>query len=77
VIGEADVNSLVQPHGKIDNEWHLLQRQWQVTTGLWNDAARHRFEREFIQGYEPTVLTTLKELDKLTQVIAQAQREVK
>ena len=51
MIGEADVNSLVQSHGKIDNEWHLLQRQWQVTTGLWNDSARHRFERKYMQAY--------------------------
>ncbi len=77
MIGEARVNSLVQSHGKIDNEWHLLQRQWQVTTGLWNDFARHRFEREYMQTYEPTVFAALKELDRLAQVIAQAQKEVK
>ncbi len=71
------MSNLGNSRDQLSSEWLSLQRQWQTTAAQWNDAVRHRFEREFIQEYEPVVLTTLKELDKLTQVIAQAQREVK
>lgn len=71
------MTNLSQAHSQIQDTWRLLSRQWQATAAQWNDAARLRFEREFIQEYEPTVRTTLKELDKLAQVITQAQKEVK
>ncbi len=55
----------------------LLPRQRELLLIFRQATTRLRFEREFVQEYEPTVLTMLKELDKLAQVIAQAQKEVK
>jgi hypothetical protein len=65
-----------QPQEKLLGEWQRLQGQWQVANEKWRDLLRHRFEREFMQSYQPTVVTALKEMDKLDKVIAQARREL-
>jgi hypothetical protein len=66
-----------QPQEKLLGEWQRLQHQWQATGGQWRDLLRHRFEREFMQAYQPAVTTVLKEMDKLDNLINQAQRELK
>ncbi len=71
------MSSLSQSHEQLQSEWSRFQHQWQTTASQWNDTARYRFERDFIQAYEPAIAAVLKELAKLDQVIAQAQRAVK
>ncbi len=66
-----------QPQEKLLGEWQRLQHQWQATSEQWRDLLRHRFEREFMQAYQPGVMTALKEMDKLDNIINQAQRELK
>lgn len=62
---------------KINYEWIKLQTQWQKTSELWNDSEKFRFQKEFWQEYEPIIRATMKQLERLDQVIDQAKREVK
>jgi hypothetical protein len=59
------------------SEWTKLQAQWQKTSALWNDSAKVRFEKEFWQEYEPIIRATIKQLERLDQIVDQAKREVK
>lgn len=71
------MSDLISARARLENEWHLLKDQWQATSAQWNDVVRHRFERDFMQEYEPVIRSALKGMDRLAAVIAQAQREVK
>lgn len=57
--------------------WRSLKRQWETTSSLWNDAVKHRFQKTYMDEYEPVVSSVLKELDNLQEIIAQARRHVK
>jgi len=57
--------------------WTVLLRQWQASSSLWGDAVQHRFQKSYMEDYEPAVVAALRELAQLDQVIAQAKRHVK
>ena len=57
--------------------WKLLLHQWQMTASLWSDAAQRRFQKTYMEEYEPAVAATLRELGQLDQVITQARKNVK
>jgi hypothetical protein len=61
----------------IISEWSKLQAQWQKSSVMWNDSEKIRFEKEFWQEYEPIIRATLKQLERLDQVIDQAKHEVR
>lgn len=65
-----------QAQEHLRQEWLRLETQWQKAGEQWRDLLRHRFEREFMQAYEPTVFDTLQEMRKLEEIIARARREV-
>jgi len=71
------MSSLNTTHEQIRNGWRVLQRQWQASCALWDDPVRRQFEREFWQDFEQVVPATLKEMERLVQVIAQARRGVR
>lgn len=71
------MSNLSNARARLENEWTLLRRHWEMTAALWNDPVRYRFEREFWQDYEPALHAALKEMDELARVIDQARREVK
>ena len=48
--------------------------QWKTTSSEWNDEACQRFEREFMDGYEEIIRTTLKEMENMAQILAQASK---
>jgi len=62
---------------ELQEAWQLLRQRWQGTTVLWNDPMRWQFEREFWQPLEDQVPVTLREMEQLAKVIAQAQRSVR
>ena len=61
----------------LQSAWQRLAHQWQTTVSLWGDAAQRRFQKGYMDEYEPTISAALKELGQLDQVIAQARRAVK
>lgn len=66
-----------QAQDQLIGEWKRLSQQWQATSEKWNDLVRHRFEREFMQAYEPEVFAVLAQLQQLERVIARAREEIR
>ncbi len=61
---------------QIQNQWRALQQQWNASCELWNDPVQRRFEREVWQEFERVVPAALEEMQKLSELLAQAQREL-
>jgi hypothetical protein len=62
---------------ELHEAWQRVCQRWQGTTALWNDPVRWQFEREFWQPLEDQVPLTLREMERLAEVIAGARRSVK
>jgi hypothetical protein len=71
------MSNLNTTRAKLHEAWQRLRQRWQGTTALWNDPMRWQFEQEFWQSLENQVPITLKEMERLAEVIAQARRSVK
>lgn len=63
--------------GQFDSTWRTLNLCWKDATQLWNDPVQHKFEQEFWIPMEGQVQATQRELERLAQIVAQAQRRVK
>ena len=70
------MGNLTQIPEQLQAEFSLLQRQWQTSASQWNDASRYRFEREFMNGYEEVIYTTIKQMDNLTQLLTQISKKI-
>ncbi len=71
------MGNLSVTRAELQGSWQRLCQRWQGTIALWNDPMRWQFEREFWQLLEDQMLLTLKEMEQLAQVIAQATRSVR
>lgn len=71
------MNGLNIAQERLGNGWRILQHQWQASCALWDDPVRRQFERGFWQDFERVVPATMNEMQKLAEVIAQAQRNVR
>jgi len=71
------VSGLRHAHDHLQTEWQRLGDRWALTLERWRDVVCRRFEREYRQEYERTILPTLQQMERLHEVIAQARREVK
>jgi len=71
------VSSLAQTQNRLCDNWKALQQRWQTSRAFWNDPVNRGFEREYWQEFERVIPTTMDEMAKLAQLIAQAQRNVK
>ena len=69
--------SLLDAHDHLDNGWQRLQQQWRASRDQWSDPVSRSFEREFWQEYDRVAPATLHEMQKLSEVIAQARRAVR
>lgn len=66
-----------QAQAQLLNALKRLQYQWQKASKQWRDLLYYRFEREFWPEYENTVSDVNREMETVSQTIAQARREVK
>ena len=57
--------------------WQRLAVMWTDSEQVWNDAVRQDFDKRFMTPLQAETLATMKEMAKLLEVIAQAQRNVK
>jgi uncharacterized protein YukE len=71
------VGSLKAASESILSAWKALARQWETTSNLWNDKVRQRFQKNYMEEYEPLISAALNGLGQLDQVIAQARQNVK
>lgn len=61
----------------LTNSWQVLQQRWQQTRVLWNDPVAWAFEKDLWTPLEAQVQETVREIERLAQVVSQAQRHVK
>lgn len=52
-----------------------LRVRWDQTQEIWNDSVRRQFEEEYLVPLEPQVTTTLKAINRLSQVFSRASEE--
>lgn len=64
------------PIDHLATAWKVLYKKWEDTGPLWNDPVGQSFEKNYLVVFESQTQLTLKEMHKLAQVIAEAQRRV-
>lgn len=52
-----------------------LERAWHATGAAWRDEARVQFEEEYIEEFLSTSYTTIKAMNKLTNLLKQVMRQ--
>ena len=52
-----------------------LRARWEETQDEWNDSARQGFEENHLEPLEQQVLATLKDMDRLSQILTSALKE--
>jgi len=60
----------------MDMEWTSLRQSWQRTSAHWGDELHDRFEREFMDAYEPAIRAAQVQLDRLQSLLSEARRSV-
>lgn len=58
-------------HGSLED----LRLHWEEIKIIWNDPVRKEFEEKFWVDLEETVLTAIRGIDRLDQIVRQAQNE--
>jgi hypothetical protein len=54
-----------------------VRQRWEGTKSVWNDRVRWDFDKNHWTPLESQTQEVLKEMERLAQLIAQAQRSVK
>lgn len=62
---------------QMSDQWRALQQQWNATCEVWDDPVQRRFEREIWREFEQVIPAALQEMQRLSEIITQAQREVR
>ncbi len=65
------------PIDQLSAAWKALHNRWEDTKPLWNDPVSQSFEKNYLALFEGHTQITLKEMQRLAQVIAEAQRRVR
>ncbi len=55
--------------------YKVLRQRWDDTEEVWRDVVRKRFDEQHIEPIEPTVLNTLKAINRLSSVLERAREE--
>ena len=71
------MRSLTHTSVELHDAWRRLNQRWEDAKSLWNDPVRWSFEKEHWAPLEGQLQATQREMERLAQVIAQAQRNVK
>ncbi len=61
----------------LDTSWKKLRQKWEQTQTIWNDPVSRKFEKTFLVPLAEQMQRTQRELERLTQVIEQAQQHVR
>ena len=56
--------------------WQRLAVLWTDSEQVWNDAVRQEFDKRYMTPLQEETMATMKEMAKLMEVIAKAQRSV-
>ncbi len=69
--------TLDSPIDQLSTAWKALSRRWDDTQPLWHDSVSQRFGKNYLVLFEDQTRSTLKEMHRLAQVIAEAQLRVR
>jgi len=61
----------------LDAAWKLLQARWDATGETWTDQVHDEFATHYWLPLEQQTQAAQRSLERLTQVVAKAQRAVK
>jgi hypothetical protein len=61
----------------LENVWKKLCQRWESTKTAWNDPVSRDFDKKLFVPLSEQMHKTLRELERLTQVIDNASRKVK
>lgn len=70
------MSNLSRSQAIIEAEWSKLAYQWEATTAVWGDAVQVWFQDQYWAEYEPMIRSTLRQMEQLGQLLAQAQRDL-
>ena len=70
------MSQLNHVHDQLDEQWRLLQREWQTAGEEWKDGTRAGFENEIWRDYQSAMPVALRELQQLIDLIERALRDV-
>jgi hypothetical protein len=71
------MSNLNSTAAELQEAWRRLCQRWTDTAAVWNDPVRWDFEKQYWQPLEAQTQATQREMERLAQVIAQAQRSVR
>jgi hypothetical protein len=71
------VADLAAPIDQLATAQKVLDSAWQATSALWSDAVQRDFERDHLKPLDAQVFATLREMERLAQLVAQARRHVR
>lgn len=63
--------------GRLSTAWQRLGQRWTETGLAWHDIVRWHFQTIYWEPLERQTQATQRELERLIQVVAQAERHVK
>ncbi len=61
--------------GKIELAMEVFQRAWRDAKTHWNDETSRKFQEEYLVPLEPKVKRALDGIHRLSEVLANAERE--
>jgi sRNA-binding protein len=70
------MNSLAASKEQLTDSLRQLSSNWGSAKGVWNDAAREDFEKNYWAEFESSTAASIERLQDLIDTIAQAEREM-
>lgn len=70
------MNSLSASKEQLADSLRQLSSNWESAKGVWNDAAREDFEKNYWTEFESVTATSIEKLQNLMDTIAQAERGI-
>ncbi|MBD3308374.1 hypothetical protein GF339_18205 [candidate division KSB3 bacterium] len=61
----------------LETSWQKLRQRWEQTKSVWHDPVSRDFEKNLILPLADQQDRTVRELERLTEVIEQARRNVR
>ncbi|MBI3914404.1 MAG: hypothetical protein HY327_09500 [Chloroflexi bacterium] len=71
------MNSLESANNQLEIARQRLWQHWEDARAVWNDSVRWDFEKEYWTPLEHQAQATQREMERLAQLIAQVQRNIK
>jgi sRNA-binding protein len=68
------MNSLAASKEQLTDSLRQLSSNWESAKGVWNDAAREDFEKNYWQEFESSTVASIGKLEGLMETLAQAER---